>query len=96
MRESFVEKALVREVEKLGGIAYKFASPMRRGVPDRIVVMPGGRVIFVEVKAPGGEISKLQEVELARLRKLGASVAVLWSVEDVARFAFYLAGGAYQ
>ena len=82
--ERTVEQALVRGVARLGGIAYKFASPSRRGVPDRLIVLPGGRVMFVEVKAPGGRLSKLQEFEIARLRSLGASVVVIWSVNEIA------------
>jgi len=81
--EAKAENALVRAVLRLGGIAYKFTSPGRRGVPDRLVVLPGGRVIFVEVKAPGGRLSKLQEIEIARLRTQGARVTVIWSASDV-------------
>jgi Holliday junction resolvase len=83
-RERSVERVLVAAVTAAGGIAYKFASPSRRGVPDRLIVLPGGRVMFIEVKAPGGRLSKLQEVEIARLRKLGASVRVIWSLEAIA------------
>lgn len=81
--EAKVECALVQAVVRRGGIAYKFTSPSRRGVPDRLVVLPGGRIVFVEVKAPGGRLSKLQDVEIARLRALGARVAVIWSADDV-------------
>ena len=81
--EAKTENALVRAVLRLGGIAYKFTSPGRRGVPDRLVVLPGGRVMFVEVKAPNGRLSKLQEVEIARLRGLGARVAVIWSTDEI-------------
>ena len=47
-RESIIEKHLVAEVKKAGGRAYKFVSPGRRSVPDRIVLLPGGRLVFVE------------------------------------------------
>lgn len=82
-REKLVESALSRTVSRLGGIAYKFVSPSRSGVPDRIVVMPGGRVSFVEVKAPGGVLSELQKVEIARLRGLGAVVHVVWDQDGI-------------
>ena len=83
-RERDIERALVEAVAAAGGIAYKFTSPARRGVPDRLIVLPGGRVRFVEVKAPGGRLSKLQEIEIARLRSLGASVGVIWSLDAIA------------
>ncbi len=82
--EKSIEQALVRYVNRLGGIAYKFTAPSRRGVPDRLVVLPGGRVIFVEVKAPGGRLSPLQEIEITRLRSLGAQVAIIRSTQDIA------------
>lgn len=52
VREDVIERHLVNEVKKAGGIAYKFTSPGRRGVPDRIVLLPNGKIIFVECKAP--------------------------------------------
>ena len=54
MRERDVEKVLVDEVRRLGGRAYKWTSPGNAGVPDRMVIMPGHRPIFVELKADGG------------------------------------------
>ena len=57
MRESDIERRLVQGVKKLGGRAYKFVSPGNVGVPDRLVVLPGGIVLFVEVKAPDGRLS---------------------------------------
>ncbi|EBC3783260.1 VRR-NUC domain-containing protein [Salmonella enterica] len=78
-RESIIEKHLVAEVKKAGGIAYKFVSPGHRSVPDRIVLLPGGRLVFVECKAPGKlpRVDQLREHE--RLRALGFTVAVLTS-----------------
>lgn len=54
MRESKVEMILVRGIRKLGGWAYKWVSPGNDGVPDRIVILPGQRPIFVELKAERG------------------------------------------
>lgn len=51
-RENLIEKHLVAEVKKAGGVAYKFISPGHRSVPDRIVLLPGGRIVFVECKHP--------------------------------------------
>ena len=50
MRESTIEARLAREVRKLGGLCYKFTSPGAPGVPDRIIILPGGLVVFVELK----------------------------------------------
>ena len=77
VRESQIEWHLVKRVEWLGGMALKFTSPGRRSVPDRIVLMPGGVVRFVEVKAPGEVPTPAQEREHARLRAMGFCVCVL-------------------
>lgn len=77
VRESIIEKHLVDEVKKIGGIAYKFVSPGRRSVPDRIVMLPGGRLVFVECKAPGKPPRADQLREHERLRALGFTVVVL-------------------
>ncbi|EHE4123973.1 VRR-NUC domain-containing protein [Salmonella enterica subsp. enterica serovar Bareilly] len=78
-RESLIEKHLVAEVKKAGGVAYKFISPGRRSVPDRLVLLPGGRLVFVECKAPGKEPRANQLREHERLRALGFTVMVLAS-----------------
>ncbi|MBD2782507.1 PDDEXK family nuclease [Xenorhabdus szentirmaii] len=85
IREDVIEKNLVSEIKKVGGIAYKFVSPGRRGVPDRIVVLPDGRVVFVECKAPGEKPRPDQLREHERLRALGQTVVVLDSknVDDI-------------
>lgn len=77
MVESQLEARLVQGVKTLGGIAYKFVSPGNRGVPDRLVVLPGGRLLFAELKADGGRLSRLQAYQLESLRRLGAEV---WTV----------------
>ncbi|ECG8627986.1 VRR-NUC domain-containing protein [Salmonella enterica subsp. diarizonae] len=77
VRENLIEKHLVTEVKKAGGIAYKFVSPGRRSVPDRIVLLPGGRLVFVECKAPGKPPRADQLREHERLRALGFAVVAL-------------------
>lgn len=77
VREDVIERHLVNEVKKAGGIAYKFVSPGRRAVPDRLVLLPGGKVIFVECKAPGEKPRPDQLREHARLFALGHQVIVL-------------------
>ncbi|RUT66821.1 nuclease [Morganella morganii] len=77
VREDVIERHLVNEMKKVGGIAYKFVSPGRRAVPDRLVLLPGGKVIFVECKAPGEKPRPDQLREHARLFALGHQVIVL-------------------
>ena len=71
MRESTVEHRLVTETKKRGGIALKFVSPGIDGVPDRLVLLPHGKVAFVEVKAPGRTLRPLQVRRIGQLRELG-------------------------
>ena len=86
MREKEVETYLVKRVKDSGGKAYKWVSPGNDGVPDRIVIMPGGKVIFVELKAPGGKLRPLQEAKHAELRKLKQKVFVLGDKSEVDAF----------
>ena len=86
MGEKQVERRLKNQVEKRGGKALKFVSPGIRGVPDRIVLLPGARTIFVELKAPGEEMELLQRKRAAELRALGFSVYCLDSFEAVDQF----------
>lgn len=61
----------------MGCLTYKFTSPGNVGVPDRIVVLPDGSVIFVELKTDVGVLSKAQELQIARLRSNNAVVTVV-------------------
>ncbi|MDP8051016.1 VRR-NUC domain-containing protein [Pasteurella atlantica] len=81
LREKDIEKNLVDEVKKRGGIAYKFISPGRANVPDRIVVLPNSRLIFVECKAPKQKPRAGQIREIERLRALGHRVEIIDSYE---------------
>ena len=86
MREKVIEEYLRTEVKKAGGKAYKFISPGNAGVPDRIVVLPGGRIHFVELKAPGGKSTPLQKKCQSDLAALHCDVWVLDSKECVDEF----------
>ena len=86
MLEKDIEAYLVRRIRDAGGKAYKFVSPANRGVADRVVVMPGGRVWFVEVKAMGGRLSPLQRVFLDEVKGLGCNYKIIWSKEDADAF----------
>ena len=83
MRERNIETYLRDQVRKAGGWAPKWTSPGNNGVPDRIVIMPGGRMAFVELKAPGKKPTQLQLVQHERLRALGCDVRVIDSREGV-------------
>lgn len=86
MREKDIEKVLVIGVKKLGGRAYKWTSPGNDGVPDRIVILPGMRPVFVELKTETGKLSALQEVQIKRLIELEQPVKILYGIEDVKNF----------
>ncbi|MFI8089071.1 VRR-NUC domain-containing protein [Streptomyces sp. NPDC086080] len=75
-RESTIEDYLLSQCRAHGFLCLKFVSPARGGVPDRIVVAPCGTV-FVEVKRPGGQLRKLQQLTHAKLRRHGAEVHVV-------------------
>ena len=77
MLEKSIERKLVDAVRKRGGLAPKFVSPGMDGMPDRIVLMPGGRLAFIEVKAPGMKPRPLQEARHRKLRELGFIVITL-------------------
>ena len=83
MREKTIEKKLVIAIKDMGGIAPKFMSPGFDGMPDRIVLLPGGRMGFVEVKAPGKVPRPLQEARHRMLRLLGFKVYVLDTVDQI-------------
>ena len=86
MSERDVERRLATGVRNLGGVAYKFVSPGMDGVPDRLIVLPGGVVWFVELKTESGRLSGLQIRQLNRLSALGCRTAVLYGSADVDRF----------
>lgn len=86
MKESTLERRLVREVKAIGGLALKWTSPGNRGVPDRIVILPNGQTIYVEMKAPGKPLQPLQEKWARTLRGMGHRVYKLDSDEDIDRF----------
>lgn len=86
MRESAIESYLRDQVRQVGGRAYKFVSPGNDGVPDRLVCFPGGRIVFVELKAPGKKPRPLQLVQIDRLQRLGFGVLVIDSKAKVDGF----------
>jgi len=83
IRERDIEKYLRDEIRKAGGRAYKFVSPGNNGVPDRLILMPGGRIVFVELKAPGNKPTALQAAQIAKIRALGFKVYIIDSMAGV-------------
>lgn len=86
IRERDVEKYLKDAVLQSGGMSWKWTSPSHTGVPDRIVVMPGGRVYFIEVKTEGGVLSARQSLVLNILEELQCNTLVVYSKDDVDDF----------
>lgn len=86
MLERDVEKALCDRVKELGGLCEKFTSPNRKNVPDRVVILPAGKIIFVELKAPNKKPTKAQERDHNRRRKLGCDVRVINTMEAANAF----------
>lgn len=87
MLESEVEKKLRKKVkEELHGRALKFVSPGLNGVPDRIILVPMGRIYFVETKAPGKKLRRLQEWVRGLIQDLGFVVLRIDTLEKVEAF----------
>ena len=83
MREKDLEQKLVKAVKTLGGICLKFTSPGFSGMPDRLVLLPGGKIAFVEVKRPGQKPRPLQKARYGMLKQLGFKVFVLDDVSQI-------------
>ena len=91
--ERDIERKLRRIVKAHGGQCLKWVSPGESGVPDRIVLLPGGRIIFIETKRPrGGVVSKLQKYWHRKLRGLGFEAGFIFNHDDLAEFEMTLKG----
>ena len=86
MRERSIESKLVRMVRERGGLCFKFVSPGNPGVPDRIVITPAGRTVYVELKTEVGRLAAIQKWQHEELRKRGADVRTLKGLEQVKAF----------
>lgn len=93
MKESQIERYLVRKVEEHGGLCFKFVSPGNPGVPDRIVLTPEGRTIYVELKTDTGRLAKIQKWQRGEMEKRGADVRVLYGLDAVKEFLREVFGG---
>lgn len=81
-RERDIEKWLREKIQQLGGVAMKFTSPGNDGVPDRIAILPGGQVWFIELKKDGEVPKKIQEWQMEQLRKMGCNVALITGKQE--------------
>lgn len=84
--EKDVEKMLVKGIENLKGKCYKWVSPNENGVPDRIILLPKGVIIFVELKDRYGRVSQVQKIQHRTIQSLGFQVYILNSKERVNEF----------
>lgn len=83
MREKQIEQKLVQSVRKSGGMCLKFVSPNFDGMPDRLILLPGGKIAFAELKAPGKKPRPLQIARHKALMKLDFRVYVIDRIEQI-------------
>ena len=83
MRERQIEQRLTQAVRQRQGLCPKWVSPGLDGVPDRIILLPGGRIAFAELKSPGKTLRPLQNVRRRQLETLGFPVFVIDSKEQI-------------
>lgn len=81
MREKTVERALCDKVKERGGRCIKLTS--EKGLPDRLVVLPGNKIAFIETKTRGGRLSAIQISTHARLKKIGCFIYVIWETKEI-------------
>ena len=94
MREKQIEQRLVQEVRKAGGICPKFTSPGFAGMPDRLVLLPHGRMAFAELKAPGRKAGQLQMARHRLLERLGFRVYVIDDAGQIGKIIGEIGGDA--
>ena len=83
MLEKYIEQGLVKAVKGMGGIAPKLTCPGFDGMPDRLVLLPKGRLAFAELKAPGKKLRPLQEKRKRQLEELGFLVFVIDNTDEI-------------
>lgn len=86
MRERDIEQWLRHQIESMGGLAFKFSSPGNDGVPDRLAVLPGGIIYFIELKTDRGRLTPIQRWQQDRLDALGAQVRTIKGMGEAAEF----------
>ena len=93
MKESQIERRRVEGGKRLGGMCLKFVSPGTLGVPDRIIITAKGRVIFVELKAETGRLTKIQRYVIGEMQKRGADARVVKGIDEVKELLAEIEGG---
>lgn len=88
MHEKYIERKLMAAVKSMGGICPKFVSPGLDGVPDRIVLLPKGKIAFIELKASGKKLRPLQVRRKRQLESLGFSVYCIDGAEQIGGILF--------
>jgi hypothetical protein len=83
MKEKIVENHFIWAIERAGGKTWKFTSPGRKGVADRIACLPDGSTWFVELKTKGGRLSALQKMFMSDMTLLNQNYMCLWTTEQV-------------
>ena len=86
MKEYAIEKYLIRKAQARGGACLKFTSPGTAGVPDRIVILPGGKIGFAEMKAPGKKPRRLQKAVIRDLYRRRCRVATIDNLKSAEGF----------
>ena len=82
--EHDIESFLKKRVEHVGGRCLKFPAVYEEGIPDRLVIIPPGRIAFVELKRPkGGRLSEMQKYQIGKLKDMGCMVRVVKNYKDV-------------
>lgn len=81
--EKVIEKRLNAEVKSLGGWSLKLLCQFVTGLPDRLVLLPGGIIFFAEIKSTGKKPTTIQELVHERIRRLGFTVYVIDSLEQL-------------
>lgn len=84
--EAKIEEWLNGRIKAIGGISYKFVSPGNPGVPDRIYLMPDGRVYFVELKTEIGRLANIQKWQGRRIREMGCRYYVIKGMQQAEDF----------
>ena len=94
-RERDVERSLVLALRKQKVTVVKFIPDGMTGMPDRLILLPDSRVIWVELKTEGGRLSEIQKYRHEELKKMGQHVEVVWNKEQVAALAEKISTGSY-
>lgn len=84
--EKYIERQFADHCKKLGWLCLKYYNPITSGYPDRIIIMPGGRVAFAEIKTRGKHAAALQRIRMEELHGMGVPARVIDSMEAAEKF----------